>query len=153
MAVYDVGALVEELRWTRQALLGALDSLSETRIYRATERAGWTIKHELATVAADDSVLVHALEELSRRPALESVDVRRLRGETMLAAKDLRLSALRDRIESGVHHLVEAVERHEHALARPVSFAGRPVAAAAALIAEHAERTRDCQRRVEAALS
>ena len=153
MVEHDVTALIEELRSSRDALLGLLDRLSETRIYRPTERDGWTVKHELAAVAAHDAVLLHVIEELARRPALSEIDVSRLRGETMLAAKELRLAPLRERLAAGLQRLTEALRRHDQTLERPVSIAGQPAAAVAALLREHAERTRSCSGRVEAVIA
>ncbi len=153
MAEHDVAALIEELRESRDTLLGALDGLSETRIYRATERDGWTVKHELAAVAAQDSVLVHVLQELARRPSLREIDVSRLRGEAMLAAKELRLAALRERLAAGLQRLIETLGRHEQTLERSLSIAGQPAAAVATLLRDHVERTRACSGRVEGVIA
>lgn len=153
MAEHDVTALIEELRESRDALLGVIERLSETRVHRATERDGWTVKHELAAVAAHDTVLVHVVEELARRPALSVIDVSRLRGEAMLTAKELRLTPLRERLESGLQRLTDILGRHDHTLARSVSIAGQPAAAVAALLREQAERTRTCAGRLEAVIA
>ena len=93
------------------------------------------------------------IEELARRPTLSEIDVSRLRGETMLAAKELRLAPPRERLAAGLQRLTEALRRHDQTLARPVSIAGQPAAAVAALLREHAERTRSCSGRVEAVIA
>ena len=53
----DGSKLAQEWREAREALLELAAKLPETRAYRNTDRAGWTLKHELSHVAGLDEEL------------------------------------------------------------------------------------------------
>jgi len=117
------------LRALRGALLEALAELPETRLGRPLERPGWTLRHEIAALAALDVELPHVLDALraARDGVREPMQLRRLRGEAMLAAQQLRLGPLRERLAAGVDPAVEALERAHELLEQPLAIAGRPV--------------------------
>ncbi len=116
----DHASLAAELREARDALLELLRTLPESRAYRATERAGWTLKHELAALGAADAELVHILEELRRRSGTLTLELRRRRAETMHGLQSLRLTPLIERLEHGGAAAVESLAEHGHHLARAV---------------------------------
>lgn len=116
----DSAALVRELREARETLLALARELPESRAYRATERAGWTLKHELSALAAADLELVHVLEELRRRSGTVTLELRRRRAEAMHAVQNIRLTPLIERLEQGGAAVTEALAEHGHHLARAV---------------------------------
>ncbi|MCK9486125.1 MAG: hypothetical protein M0R73_05395 [Dehalococcoidia bacterium] len=92
----DASSLAREWREVRVFALEVAATIPETRIYRGTERAGWTLKHELSHLAALDAEVLHLLRlptPGAGRP--DAVAVRRLRGQAMHRAQDMRLAALR----------------------------------------------------------
>jgi hypothetical protein len=116
----DHAALARELREARDALLELVRALPESRAYRATERAGWTLKHELAALAAADVELTHVLEELRRRSGTVTLELRRRRAETMHGLQSMRLTPLIDRLEHDGARAIETLAEHGHHLARAV---------------------------------
>src|SRR3546814_1647050 len=96
--------LAREWREPRQALLALVEKLPETRASRNTERPGWTLKHELAHLASLDEELRHFLD--SARAGLrdhdglhhEALGLRRVRGQAMHAAQEMRLARLREHL-------------------------------------------------------
>lgn len=140
----DAHALAEQLRAAREALLNLAQDLPEGQVYHRTARAGWTLKHELASLVTHDSELVHVIEELRRRPggAEEglTLDLRRRRGETMLRLQQLRLRPLLERIEQEGARVVEALREHGALLSRPLRLAQQEAVSAAELA--HAQRER-----------
>lgn len=140
----DHVSLAQELREARDALLELLRTLPESRAYRATERAGWTLKHELAALGAADAELVHVLDELKRRSGTVTLELRRRRAESMHALQSLRLTPLIERLEHDGGRAIEALAEHGHHLARSVHVE-RPAAdamPAAASGLAHAYRQR-----------
>ncbi len=123
----DHASLAQELREARDALLELLRTLPESRAYRATERAGWTLKHELAALGAADVELVHVLDELKRRSGTVTLELRRRRAESMHALQSLRLTPLIERLEHDGGRAAEALAEHGHHLARAVHLE-RPAA-------------------------
>lgn len=109
-------ALADELVQVREALIELGRRLPESRAYRATSRAGWTLKHELAALGAADDELVHVLDEVRRRAAPIGLDLRRRRGETMHRLQQLRLTPLLDEVEQGGARAIEALREHGHHL-------------------------------------
>ncbi|MCC6238668.1 MAG: hypothetical protein IT299_13995 [Dehalococcoidia bacterium] len=140
----DHASLASELRDARAALLELLRTLPESRAYRATERAGWTLKHELAALGAADAELVHVLEELRRRSGTLTLELRRRRAESMHSLQNLRLTPLIERLEAGGAAAAESVAAYGHHLARAVhveqAAEGATPASASALA--HAYRAR-----------
>ena len=142
--LHDPHRLAAELRAGRAALLHLARNVSESRIYRGTARPGWTLKHELAALAASDAELLHVLDELRRRPTLPvgGLDLRRRFAESMHAMKELRLAELLDRLQADGARVAAAVRQHEPLLGRPLGVAGRDLKSMADLVHAHAERAR-----------
>ena len=138
----DPQRISEELHTARGALLELAREVSELRIYRATARPGWTLRHELAALAAADAELLHVVEELRRRPSPLALDLRRRYGETMHSMQELQLGALLDRLEEGGARVAATVREHPGLLARPLRVAGREVASLADYLHAHVERAR-----------
>jgi uncharacterized damage-inducible protein DinB len=104
---------LDELREAREALAALVASLPETRIYRPTARPGWTVKHELAHLAALDTEILHRLRAAAEGlAAVEGTSLRRLRGEAMHRAQELRLAPLRAHLEALGSAVAQAAERH-----------------------------------------
>ena len=122
---FDPAALAKELREARDSLIELLRTLPESRAYRATERAGWTIKHEMAALGAADAELVHILDELKRRSGTLTFELRRRRAESMHGLQNLRLSPLIEALERGGARAVDAITEHGHHFTRSVHV-GRP---------------------------
>jgi uncharacterized damage-inducible protein DinB len=132
-------ALAREWREVRGVLLGLAEQLPETRLGKATERAGWTVRHELAHLAVLDRDITHVFERAAATAteafdeARDAIVLRRMRGQTMFAAQELRLTPLRA-------HLAEAGERAAHAIEAQAGLLGHPVRLAgreASTVAEH----------------
>lgn len=127
----DPSSLAREIREARRAVLEAIATLPETRMYRATERAGWTLKHDLSNLIARDAEIIHLLERAQQRAAgaaidaSEAVDLRRIRGRAMHAAHEMRLAALREHLEHMGERAASAVEAAGEQLERPLAAAGR----------------------------
>jgi len=101
----EARTLADQWRATRQRLLDVTEQLPESRISRVTERVGWTLRHELASLASVDHEVTHLLAAARDGAVrIDAVALRRLRGEAMHAAQELRLAPLRA-------HLAEAGER------------------------------------------
>ncbi len=143
--LHDPHRLADELRAGRDALLHLARDVSESRIYRVTARPGWTLKHELAALAASDAELLHVLDELRRRPTLPAgrLHLRRRFAESMHAMKELRLAELLDRLEADGARVVAAVRQHSQLLGRRLEVAGRDLTSMADLVHAHAERARE----------
>ena len=122
------------LRGLRDALVARLEELPETRLSKLTRRHGWTLRHELAWLAAADAELSARLELAAGGAtgaaggSIEEPRWRRLRGEAMHAAQELRLHALRDHLAESGRAATASVERRGPLLA---------TAAARAAIAAH----------------
>ncbi|TAJ21937.1 MAG: hypothetical protein EPO65_00260 [Dehalococcoidia bacterium] len=132
-------ALAREWREVRGTLLGLAEQLPETRLGKATERAGWTVRHELAHFAVLDRDIAHVFERAAAEAghvvdeAREAVTLRRMRGQAMFAAQELRLTPLRAYLADAGERAAAAIEAHGALLAHPVKLAGRE----AATVAEH----------------
>ena len=144
--------LAAQLRELRAALLEQIEALPETRLYRRTDRAGWTLKHELSSRAAGDEELVHILERLRAEnapAAREPLHLRRFRGEHMWAAQELRLTPLRAHLEATGQRAAAAVEAHAHDIAdRPLAIVGRELATARDYLTAHLEGARSALERI-----
>jgi hypothetical protein len=120
----DPAEAARRLRALRAELVSLLDDLPETRLGAALERPGWTLRHDLAALAAFDVELPHVLDRL-RAGAAAPLHLRRFRGEAMFAAQQLRLRPLRERLASGVEAAAAALEEAGDLLERPLEVAGR----------------------------
>ena len=142
-----------QLRALRSELLELIEELPETRLYRATDRLGWTIKHELSFMAAADEELEHVLERLSEGQASAELQLRRFRGERMWLAQELRLTPLREHLVATGDRALAAVEAHAHGLAdAPLAITGRELASAREYLYEHLETARRTLRRIGEAM-
>lgn len=126
----------------RASLLALARQIPETRIQHPTARPGWTLKHELAALAAADAELLRVLEEVRRRPPPVTLDLRRGFAEEMLPLRESRLIPLLDRLETGDAEVRAALVEHRADLASPVTVVGRDVASAGDLASAHLERAR-----------
>ncbi|MSP21566.1 MAG: hypothetical protein EXR66_00825 [Dehalococcoidia bacterium] len=126
----DHRTLAQELAEERAAFIEALRTLPESRAYRASERVGWTLKHELSALGAADTELLHVLDELRRRSGTLTLELRRRRAETMHSLQSLRLTPLIERLTQDGARALEALAEHGHELARMVHIE-RPAANAA----------------------
>lgn len=124
-------ALAREWREVRGVLLGLAEQLPETRLGRATERAGWTIRHELAHLAVLDHDITHVFERAGSEvgeafdEARDAIVQRRRRGQAMFAAQELRLTPLRQYLADAGERAAAAIEAQAGLLGRPVRLAGR----------------------------
>lgn len=120
-------------------LLGLAEQLPETRLGKATERAGWTVRHELAHLAVLDRDITHVFERAAATAteafdeARDAIVLRRMRGQAMFAAQELRLTPLRAHLAEAGERAATAIEAQAGLLGRPVRLAGRE----AATVAEH----------------
>ncbi|RJQ13240.1 MAG: hypothetical protein C4558_00185 [Dehalococcoidia bacterium] len=136
-------ALAREWREVRGVLLGLAEQLPETGLGRATERAGWTIRHELAHLAVLDRDVVHIFERAASGAGevldetREAIALRRMRGQAMFAAQELRLNALRQYLADAGERAAAAIEAQAGLLNHPVRLAGRETTTVAGHL-EHA---------------
>ncbi len=123
--------LAREWREVRGVLLGLAEHLPETRLGRATERAGWTVRHELAHFAVLDHDIMHVFERAAAGmagafdEARDTAALRRMRGQAMFAAQELRLTPLRQHLADAGEHAAAAIEAQAALLGHPVRLAGR----------------------------
>jgi hypothetical protein len=150
--------LAAALRNTRGDLLQTVAGLSETRIVRATDRDGWTVKHELAYLAAADHVLLALIEELRVTPGSTPITIaasepalRRIRGQYMHITQELRLAPLREALAALGEETAGAVEAHADLLDRPVVLGG-PLESAAEYASAHLQRAQEGALRVRQAI-
>ncbi len=136
----DIEALAAELMAVRSALVARLREMPESQAYRATPRPGWTLKHELALVAAHDAELAHVLIEVRRRPSPVVLELRRRRAEALQVLVQLRLRALVDHVEEQGDLLVRTLHEHAHVAAHPIAVLDHDARSAADLAA--AQRAR-----------
>ena len=134
-------ALAHEWREVRSTLLGLAEQLPETGLGRATERAGWTIRHELAYLAVLDRDVAHVFERAATGAAeildetREAIALRRMRGQAMFAAQELRLAALRQYLADAGERAAAAIEAQAGLFNHPVRLVGRE----ATTVVEHLE--------------
>lgn len=144
---FDAADAAARLRALRAELLPLLEALPETRLGRALERPGWTLRHELAALAAGDAELRHVLDALRTRSEADgALALRRLRGEAMLLAQQMRLHVMREHLAAGVDQAAGALERSGELLDRPLAIVGREVTSVRAYVAgllAQAESVRD----------
>ncbi|MBM4410990.1 MAG: hypothetical protein FJ037_06675 [Chloroflexi bacterium] len=124
-------ALAREWRELRGTLLGLTEQLPETGLGRATERAGWTIRHELAYLAVLDRDVAHVFERAASGAAeaideaREAIALRRMRGQAMFAAQELRLAAMRQYLANAGERAAATIEGQAGLLNHPVRVVGR----------------------------
>ena len=136
--------LAREWREAHEALLELAAKLPETRAYRNTERVGWTLKHELAHVASLDEELRHFVES-ARTGWMDhhTPGLRRIRGEAMHAAQEMRLARLRDHLAAAGEATAAAIEDAGEALGGSVRLAESEGESIAELVRGHLERARE----------
>ena len=105
-------------RASRHALIQLLESLPETRLSTATPRHGWTLRHELAWLAAADVELATRIQ-LATSPATDEPHWRRVRGEAMHLAQEMRLAALREHLVQTGDQAAATLEAHSDATSSP----------------------------------
>lgn len=98
-------------RAARHTLIELLEALPETRLSTATPRHGWTLRHELAWLAAADLELTTHIQ-LATAPTADEPHWRRLRGEAMHLAQEMRLHALRDHLTETGNQAAATLEAH-----------------------------------------
>jgi uncharacterized damage-inducible protein DinB len=140
----DASALAEEWRETRRALLEFIEQIPETRAYRATDRAGWTLKHELSHLISLDAELVQLLGAAQQGMVehIDAVALRRRRGQVMHAAQELRLTPLRERLTNAGEEAARAIEGATDALNAPLTVAGHEARTASDYIQAQIARAR-----------
>jgi uncharacterized damage-inducible protein DinB len=144
MAENDGSVLAREWREARQAALELVAKLPETRAYRATDRAGWTLKHELSHLASLDAEIAHILASARQGVAQHlGPAVRRQRGEAMHRAQEMRLGALKEHLESAGEATADAIEDAAEALGHSLHVAEAEVRSVAELIRERVERAKE----------
>ena len=142
-------AIAREWREVRGMLLEFAEQLPETRLGQATERAGWTIRHELAHFALLDRDVIHLFERAAAGAsevideARESIDLRRMRGQAMHAAQDLRLSALREHLAAAGERAAATIEAQAAFLGHPVRLVGREATTVAGHLEQALARARE----------
>lgn len=151
-ATHDAHRIADDLATARASLLALARQIPETRIQRPTARSGWTLKHELAALAAADAELLRVLGEVRRRPSPVTLDLRRDFAEEMLPLLESRLPPLLARLETRGAELEAALVEHHADLASPVAVEGRDVASAGDLAGAHLERARGAVATLQAAL-
>ena len=140
----DGSKLAQEWREAREALLELAAKLPETRAYRSTDRAGWTLKHELSHVAGLDEELRHLLE--SARAGLGDhhlPGLRRRRGQAMHTAQEMRLARLREHLAAAGEATAVALEEAGDALGSSVRIAEAETASVAELVRQRLDRAKE----------
>jgi len=102
----------------RTELIERLGDLPETRLSKPTPRHGWTLRHELAWLAAADEELLQRLA-LAAGSTSNEPHWRRVRGEAMHAAQEMRLAALRTHLEESGVRAAASLREHEARLEQP----------------------------------
>lgn len=95
----------------RAALVELLAELPETRLSKPTPRQGWTLRHELSWLAASDEELLRRLDPAPGALA-DDAQWRRVRGQAMHTAQELRLAALREHLETSGARVAESLQAH-----------------------------------------
>lgn len=143
MPNFDARMLLDQADAARSALLDHARSVSESRVFGRTGRPGWTLKHELASVAAADGELLHVFGELRRGRALDGgLDLRRRFAEAMLVVQHLRLSRIVERLEGDGATLARQIGDHAELLERPLKLVGREARSLGELAHSHVDRLR-----------
>ncbi|MDA0352233.1 MAG: hypothetical protein O3A10_08485 [Chloroflexi bacterium] len=109
----------EEIGARRAVLIELLAELPETRLSKPTTRHGWTLRHELAWLAAADAELLQRLE-LTSGANNDEPHWRRVRGEAMHAAQEMRLAALREHLATSGGLVATSLTKHAARLNDPM---------------------------------
>lgn len=150
MPHFDARKLLDEAGAARSALLEHARSVSESRVFGRTDRPGWTLKHELASVAAADGELLHVFGELMRGRALDQgLDLRRRFAQAMHTMQELRLSRIVERLEESGATLARQIDEHAELLERPLKLAGHEARSLGDLAHAHVDRVRAAVRSFE----
>lgn len=142
-------AIAREWREIRGAIIGLAEQLPETGLGRATERAGWTVRHELAHLAVLDRDIAHVFERAAGGAsevlddAREAIALRRMRGQAMFAAQELRLHALRDYLASAGERAAATIEAQAALLSHPVRLVDREASTVAGHLEHAVARARE----------
>ena len=112
------GAARARLSSLRSELVALIEELPETRLSQPTQRHGWTLRHELSWLAAADEELRQRLEPPAGTDH-EEPHWRRVRGEAMFAAQELRLAALREHLAASGASVAASLEAHADRLEEP----------------------------------
>jgi uncharacterized damage-inducible protein DinB len=141
---HDGSLLAREWREAREALLELAAKLPETRAYRNTDRAGWTLKHELAHLASLDDELRHFLDSARAGLGEHHHDgLRRVRGRAMHAAQEMRLARLREHLAVAGEATAHAIEEAGDVLGQSVRIAEAEGASVADLVRLRIARARE----------
>lgn len=136
--------LAHEWRETRAALLALASKLPETRAYRNTDRPGWTLKHELSHLVSVDEELRHLLDAARAGWAdHHETGLRRIRGQAMHAAQEMRLARLREHLEAAGNATAQAIEEAADALGGTVRLAESEGASVAQIIRARLDRAKE----------
>ncbi len=141
-AKFDPIVLADALREARRAVVEAAERLPESRMYGATGRAGWTVKHELSQLAARDAELLHLLGAAPAGGTAAASALRRVRGSAMHTAHLLRLEPLRAHLADLGERTAGAVEAAADRLAAPLPASDALGGTLADLVAAQVERAR-----------
>ncbi len=141
---HDGPVLAREWREARETLLELAAKLPETRANRNTDRAGWTLKHELAHLASLDDELRHFLESARSGLGTHHHDgLRRVRGRAMHAAQEMRLARLREHLAVVGEATAHAIEEAGDALGQTVQIAEAEGASVAEVVRQRIARARE----------
>lgn len=142
---HEGASLARQWREARTALLELVERIPESREHSKMERAGWTLKHELAHLASLDDEVTHLLRA-AREDVTEHLSpalLRRWRGEAMHRAKEMRLPALREHLAGAGETTAHAIEEAAEALGAGARLAEADVRTVAALVRERLERAHE----------
>jgi len=138
------GQLAQQWREARTAVLELVAKLPETRAYRPTDRPGWTLKHELSHLLSLDEELRHFVESArAGLPDHNVVGLRRVRGQAMHAAQEMRLGRLREHLAVAGEATAAAIEEAGEALGASVRIAEAESASVADIVRGRLERARE----------
>lgn len=141
---HEGGQLAHQWREARTAVLQLVAKLPETRAYRATDRPGWTLKHELAHLLSLDEELRHFVQSARTGSSTHhTVGLRRVRGQAMHAAQEMRLGRLREQLAVAGEATAVAIEEAGEALGASVQIAEAEGASVADLVRSRLDRARE----------
>ena len=101
----------EQFSTLRTELVALLEELPETRLSKLTMRQGWTLRHELSWLAASDAELRERLDH-GAAVSIDERHWRRVRGQAMHSAQELRLAALREHLAASGEQVAASLAEH-----------------------------------------
>lgn len=141
---HEGSQLAQQWREARTAVLELVAKLPETRAYRPTDRPGWTLKHELAHLLSLDEELRHFVESARAGGGNHhAVGLRRLRGQAMHAAQEMRLGRLREQLAVAGEATAAAIEEAGEALGESVRIAEAESASVADIVRGRLQRAHE----------